>query len=178
MWQNIYYASSKIFTTRPFASKIFASPTLCVYPVPLGFSHSFLIPSFLIFLQDPAQMGKQSLSNYLLAQACLALFIGLACSAAHAAAIIGWRAAAGSIQLIDVLMAQCTAPHFLRLAGAECRLLTPGQVSVWSSSSSAAVSPCSSSQPFSCSPPPCTTLLPWRSKFISSQKVPNNVDLL
>ena len=114
----------------------------------------------------------------LLAQACLALFIGLACSAAHAAAIIGWRAAAGSIQLIDVLMAQCTAPHFLRLAGAEWRLLTPGQVSVWSSSSSAAVSPCSSSQPFSCSPPPCTTLLPWRSKLISSQKVPNNVDLL
>ena len=114
---------------------------------------------------------NQPLSTYmrhedLLAQACLALFIGLACSAAHAAAIIGWRAAAGSIQLIDVLMAQCTAPHFLRLAGAEWRLLTPGQVSVWSSSSSAAVSPCSSSQPFSCSPPPCTTLLPWRSKLI------------
>ena len=29
-------ACSKIFTTRPFVSKIFASPTLCVYPVPLG----------------------------------------------------------------------------------------------------------------------------------------------
>ena len=42
-----------------------------------------------------------------------------ACSAAHAAAIIGWRAA-GSIQLIDGPMAQCTAPHFLRLAGVEC----------------------------------------------------------
>ena len=26
------YASSKIFATSPFASKIFASPTLCVYP--------------------------------------------------------------------------------------------------------------------------------------------------
>ena len=33
MWQNIYYTSSNIFTTRPFASKIFASPTLCVYPL-------------------------------------------------------------------------------------------------------------------------------------------------
>ena len=27
------YASSKIFATSPFASKIFASPTLCVYPL-------------------------------------------------------------------------------------------------------------------------------------------------
>ena len=32
MWQNIYYTSSNIFTTRPFESKIFASPTLCVHP--------------------------------------------------------------------------------------------------------------------------------------------------
>ena len=40
MWQNIYYTSSNIFTTRPFASKIFASPTLCVYPVPLHKMHN------------------------------------------------------------------------------------------------------------------------------------------
>ena len=32
MWQNIYYASSKVFTTRPFVSKILTSPTLCVHP--------------------------------------------------------------------------------------------------------------------------------------------------
>ena len=35
MWQHIYYASSKIFTTSPFESKIFASPTLDIHPVPL-----------------------------------------------------------------------------------------------------------------------------------------------
>ena len=32
MWQHIYYTSSNIFTTRPFESKIFASPTLDVHP--------------------------------------------------------------------------------------------------------------------------------------------------
>ena len=32
MWQNIYYTSSNIFTTRPFESNIFASPALDVYP--------------------------------------------------------------------------------------------------------------------------------------------------
>ena len=140
---------------------VFKIPLFLTHPVCIDFcdfSHSFLIPRNQPVPCTPFYMKTCSLK---LAWPCL-----LACSAVHAAAIIGWRAAAGSIQLIDVLMAQCTAPHFLRLAGAECRLLTPGQVSVWSSSSSAAVSPCSSSQPFSCSPPPCTTLLPWRSKLI------------
>ena len=33
MWQHIYYTSSNIFTTRPFESNIFASPTLDVYPL-------------------------------------------------------------------------------------------------------------------------------------------------
>ena len=33
MWQHIYYTSSNIFTTRPFESNIFASPTLTVYPL-------------------------------------------------------------------------------------------------------------------------------------------------
>ena len=65
MWQNIYYTSSNIFTTRPFESKIFASPTLCVHPYPwIDMSLTPLmapqVPCYMQFVPTLQQRGRTS----------------------------------------------------------------------------------------------------------------------